>query len=172
MKRQNNGLKLHLGCGNDKREGYVNCDISSDVKPDKIVDLEKKLPFKDNSVDEIITSHTLEHVRNLIPLLNELHRICKKGARIKIRVPYFAHESAFSMMDHVRFFSWTTFDFLDKDHPCHWQRGVPYFKVVYKKMIWRPNLFSFFNRIPKIYQNFLCWMIPAKELYVELETMK
>ena len=43
-------IKLNLGCGNDYRRGWLNCDKSKEVNPDKVVDLEKKLPFKDNSV--------------------------------------------------------------------------------------------------------------------------
>lgn len=34
-------MKLNLGCGRDKIKGYVNCDISKSVNPDKVVDLEK-----------------------------------------------------------------------------------------------------------------------------------
>ena len=83
-------MKLHLGCGNNKKKGYVNCDISATVKPDRIVDLEKKLSFKDNSVDEIIANHVLEHIANFTPLMHELHRICKKGAVIKIKVPFYS----------------------------------------------------------------------------------
>ena len=75
-------MKLHLGCGNEKLEGYVNCDFSKEVKPDKIINLEKKLPFKDNSVDEIIINHTLEHINNFIQLMEEFYRICKNKSII------------------------------------------------------------------------------------------
>jgi len=34
-------MKLQFGCGHDKIKGYINCDISPQVNPDKIVDLEK-----------------------------------------------------------------------------------------------------------------------------------
>ena len=55
-------MKLNLGCGKKKISGYINCDRSKEVNPDKIVNLEKKLPFKDNSIDEVIGNHILEHV--------------------------------------------------------------------------------------------------------------
>jgi len=83
-------MKLNFGCGNDYKKGYVNCDISKEVKLDKIIDLEKELPFEDNSVDEIYSRHTFEHVNNFIPLMHELHRICKKEAIIKIKTPFFS----------------------------------------------------------------------------------
>ena len=78
-------MKLHLGCGNDYKEGYLNCDWTNNVRVDRIVDLEKPLKmFKTNSVDEIVCNHVLEHIVNFVPLMHELHRISKKGAIIKI----------------------------------------------------------------------------------------
>jgi len=45
-------LKLNLGCGLDKREGYINLDVRKEVKPDIVCDLEHSfLPFTDESVD-------------------------------------------------------------------------------------------------------------------------
>jgi len=82
-------MKLHLGCGTEKLKGYLNCDISLEVNPDKVVDLEKKLPFKSNTIDEIIINHTLEHIINFIELMEEFNRICKKGALIKIKSSLF-----------------------------------------------------------------------------------
>ncbi len=65
-------MKLHLGCGLVKKKGYINCDISGKVNPDKVIDLEKKLPFKDNSVDEILANHVFEHIVNFVPLMHEI----------------------------------------------------------------------------------------------------
>jgi len=64
-------MKLHLGCGYDKKEGYVNCDISEEVNPDKIVDINKTLPFEDNSVEEIFMNHVLEHTPKPLEVMKE-----------------------------------------------------------------------------------------------------
>lgn len=108
-------MKLNLGCGRDKKEGYVNCDISKEVKPDKIVNLEKKLPFKDNSVEEILAFHVLEHIQNFIPLMYEFHRICKKNVIIKIKVPFYSSCEQATDPTHVRTFTPFTFDYFNKN---------------------------------------------------------
>jgi len=167
-------MKLHLGCGYDKKEGYVNCDISEEVNPDKIVDINKTLPFEDNSVEEIFMNHVLEHTPKPLEVMKEFYRVCKNDAKIKIQVPYFSSESAFSMMDHYSFFTWTTFDMLDKNHPNHWQ-GVGNFKTIKKRLIWRKQLKFFeyfFNLFPRVYQEFFCWWFPARELHIELKVVK
>ena len=170
-------IKLHLGCGKDKREGYVNCDLSSEVNPDKIVDISERLPFENNSISEIIINHTLEHTQKPIEVLKEFYRICKDKAIIKIKVPYFSSESAFSQIDHYSFYSLTTFDCLDSEHPGPWQ-GVGDFKTIYKKLTWRwfyypfELLFNLHPKITRIYQELFCWIIPAKELTIHLEVRK
>ena len=170
-------MKLHIGCGRDKRKGYVNCDISPEVNPDKIVDIEKKLPFKNSSVEEIIMNHVLEHTFKPIEVMKEIYRICKDGAIVKIRVPYFSSESAFSQIDHYAFFSWTTFDCLDGDSNLHWQ-GAGNFKTVYKRLKWR-GMFKLWElfwssswRMTRIYQEFFCWFIPAREMEIHLRVRK
>lgn len=102
-------MKLHLGCGRDYKEGYENIDISDVVKTDYQFDLErcehgKKMHYADNSVDEIFCAHTLEHIRNLLPLMEELYRIAKDRCKFFIRVPYAGHNSAFDDPTHCRFF--------------------------------------------------------------------
>jgi len=168
-------MKLNLGCGNDYKQGYVNCDVSDELRVDKIVNLEEKLPFDDNSVEYILVKHCLEHIKNIFPLFEEFQRICKPHAIIRIEVPYFSSESAFSTMTHIRFFTWTSFDFLNKDNPLSYDAPDVNFKIIFKRLIWRKpfKLFELlFNLTPRLYQEIFCWIFPARQLYVELEVEK
>ena len=63
-------------------KGYINIDSSSLVKPDIVADI-CKLPFKNSSVDEIYTAHTLEHVNDFEKAMKELHRVLKTGGTLK-----------------------------------------------------------------------------------------
>lgn len=110
-------------------------------------------------------------------MLKEFYRVCKDGAIVKIKVPYFSHESAFGMLDHYHYFTWTSFDSLEKKHICHWQ-SIGNFKIIKKRLNWRKQLkffekiFNLHPKITRIYQELLCWIFPAKELEVELKVIK
>ena len=56
-------MKLNLGCGSKIYDGYVNL-YKYDIYNVDIEHVLEKIPypFKDNSVDEIILSHVLEHI--------------------------------------------------------------------------------------------------------------
>lgn len=97
--------KLNIGSGKEKVIGFINIDIDLTTKPDILRNIEKGLPFDDNSVDEIKCSHTLEHIKDLNFVLKEFYRVCKNGAKITITVPLMDA----SDMTHVRFFSKDTF---------------------------------------------------------------
>jgi len=97
-------MKLNLGSGYRRIEGYLNVDDDPLVKPDFLVNLEKdKLPFEDNSVEAIIAHHVLEHIgEGFIPLMQEIYRVCKHGAIIDIRVPHHFHELFINDPTHKR----------------------------------------------------------------------
>ncbi len=169
-------MKLHLGCGNNHKKGYINCDISKEVNPDQIVDLEKRLPFKNNFVEEIIINHTLEHINNFIQLMEEFYRICKSGAKIKIRVPYFAYPGAFQDPTHVRFFTLKTFNYFKKENNLNYYSKAR-FGIKEKKLrffVTRPSkiIDKLINGISPFYERFLSRIFPAEELELILEIKK
>jgi hypothetical protein len=78
--KQTKELRLDLGAGVNKREGFIGVDILKLPGVDMVVDLTKKWPWKDNSVDEVHMSHTLEHFtqEERIHVMNEMYRVLKK----------------------------------------------------------------------------------------------
>ena len=97
-------MKLNLGSGVRPLEGYINIDKSRKVHPDKRIDLEDGLlPYETESIEEICATHILEHIRNLIPLMNECYRVLQRGGKMVIAVPQ--NEGTWGDPTHVRAFS-------------------------------------------------------------------
>lgn len=83
-------IKLNLGCGSEKCNGYINIDIRLDVNPDMAMNLEViPYPFNDNYVDEILANDIIEHFpyRDVENVVREWHRILKKGGKLIIKTP-------------------------------------------------------------------------------------
>jgi len=108
-------MKLNLGCGKNKKTGFINVDKRKWVEPDVVMDLEKKWKFKDNTVDEVFISHVIEHIKDLHHFMRELYRVCKDGAEITIIAPYWKHHSAFDDPDHCRFMTEYSFMYFNQD---------------------------------------------------------
>lgn len=54
-------MKVHLGCGKRKIQGWINLDMDSTLDPDVIDDVCALTSIEDGSVDIIYASHVLEH---------------------------------------------------------------------------------------------------------------
>jgi predicted SAM-dependent methyltransferase len=87
MKKMDN--KLHLGCGSNYLEGWVNIDISFKVKTDLCQDLTKRLPYLDNSINFIFNEHFIEHIDfyDAIKFLKECYRVLKPNGILRISTP-------------------------------------------------------------------------------------
>ena len=98
--------RLNVGCGADIREGWINLDSSKLPGVDVVANLDDcgrtPLPFPDNSIDEFYCSHVLEHLRDALGFMQELHRVAKPGATAIIRVPYGSSDDADEDPTHVR----------------------------------------------------------------------
>ena len=100
-------LRLNVGCGATLLEGYVNLDGPWNAKADCCFDLEKcnkgyALPYMDDTFDELLMIHTIEHIHNLLPLMEELWRVAKPNALLGIRCPHGASDDADEDPTHVR----------------------------------------------------------------------
>jgi Glycosyl transferase family 2/Methyltransferase domain len=100
-------LKLNLGCSDRHLPGYVNVDV---VMPaDFLVDLSRRWPWEDSSVDEIVAEDIIEHLQYKITTMNELWRVLKPGGRVRIAVPTTDGPGAFQDPTHVSFWNRRSF---------------------------------------------------------------
>ena len=98
-------LKLNLGCGVRKLDGYVNVDKFG--SPDLMHDLEVfPWPWQTDSVSKIKMVHVLEHLGQAVDVyfgvIKELYRVCCHGASIQIVVPHHRHRYFYDDPTHVR----------------------------------------------------------------------
>ncbi len=104
---------VDLGCGSKKIDGAIGLDrrVESDVN--LVCDFEHELPLKTSSVDIVNMSHIMEHIRDLIPFMEEVYRVCRPGAEVRVVVPYYASRGAFRDPTHVRFITEDTFQYFE-----------------------------------------------------------
>ena len=97
-------VRLDVGCGPNKREGFTGVDILPfDGKVDVVLNAGvDRWPYDDNSVDEIHSSHFVEHLtaHERIHFVNELCRVLKKGAKAMVITPHWASNRAYGDLTH------------------------------------------------------------------------
>lgn len=99
-------MKLNLGCGRNPIDGYVNLDRAELPGVDVVADLNdcdyEPLPFNSDTFDEIIGIDLIEHIPNVLPLMQELWRIAKPDALCSFALPYGSSDDAWEDPTHVR----------------------------------------------------------------------
>lgn len=108
---------LVIGCGNRPKEGSINLDAVKMPGVDVVWDLEKlPLPFPDESFVYIEAEDVLEHIHNMLPLMDELHRILKPNGKLWIRGPHGCYpEQLWKDPTHLRAFVPGSFDNWDPE---------------------------------------------------------
>lgn len=82
-------MKLHLGCGDDYIQGYVNVDLYAEKVDERFDAL--TIPYPDNTFDEVKAFHIIEHFDWFKgqEALKEWCRVLKPGGRLHIETPDF-----------------------------------------------------------------------------------
>lgn len=177
---------LDLGCGCSKWPGAIGVDVNSNSAADVIHDLNSfPYPFQDSQFDVIRCNSILEHLDDIVKVMEELYRIAKPGAAIKIHVPYFASVDAFTDPTHKRFFSARSFDYFTGEYPEYsFYSHARFRKQRVEILFWQlPRLggihiqhlagaYWLANHLTTIYERFLVYWLPAQYIEYELTVLK
>src|SRR3712207_466658 len=81
--------RLHWGCGDSPREGWINSDIKDEPGIDLPCDVLEGIPLEEGSVDYAASVHALQeiHPDQQVPVLAELHRVLRVGGALRLVLP-------------------------------------------------------------------------------------
>ncbi|MGD8393963.1 MAG: methyltransferase domain-containing protein [Candidatus Eiseniibacteriota bacterium] len=176
---------LDLGCGTRKIPGAFGVDRVDLPGVDLVHDLDTHpYPIADSTFDRIVMRHVAEHVDDVVALMAEIHRIGRPGATVVIHVPHYTSTSAYIDPTHRHYFSLLTFDFFcgETEHPYVLdstfemiERRVECWRL-HDRLPWVPGhwlgLRWLAERHPVVYERFLAFLFPLKELTVRLRVVK
>ena len=122
------GLQLNLGCGRSPLAGWVNVDVAALPGIDVVADLDAckttPLPFADGTVSRMQMLHVLEHIGDMLSLMQELHRIAEPGAKLLVRGPYGANDDAWEDPTHKQRLFVNSFTYFAQ--PTYWRADYGY----------------------------------------------
>lgn len=168
----------HLGCGVKKYEGAIGVDMRPATKADVIHDLNTfPYPFADSEFDKIICDSVLEHLDDVIKVMEEIHRIAKNKAQVIVTVPHFSSDDAFIDITHKHFFSKRSFDVFSADKSPFSFYSSKKFRIVKAKIIFgRLGRFCgvqfIANCWSSFYEQHLAFIFRAHRLVFVLEVLK
>jgi SAM-dependent methyltransferase len=168
-------MKLNLGCGNKRMDGYLGVDRHPCEAAGVLCDLTRRLPFADDSVDGVFMDNFIEHVLDIPALLSEVARVCRKGARVVMTTPHYSSAASWRNPTHFHHLSWYSFDYVSEEKHRHYLgEGM---RLVDRRLSfgggplgWLGKLF--FNLSPAYWERKLCFVLRASTLRFEMEVTK
>lgn len=158
---------------------YVRVDRKWLAGVDVISDLTQGLPFKNETIEEILCIHVLEHIRDLESAMREFHRVLTPGGVLKVWTPHCFSPIAFGDSTHCRFFTFETLSQFDPQSPGSYYYDFHFTFVCSRMQLFRrwykPNFLEqllerLINRHQRRGERFLK-ILPYKdwEVYTELK---
>ena len=178
---------LDIGCGTNKVPGAVGMDVNPRTAADVIHDLDDlPYPFADDEFDEVIGRHVIEHVRDPMAVMSELHRITRAGGMVKLVAPHWTNPDFATDLTHRNHLNSYSFRNLTDDRAVFpFYTNVRFRQLTARVTIlnlWKLTgleyLINLDNRFPrlrfirKFWEQYLNAVMRGKEIYFELEVVK
>jgi len=165
---------LDLGCGRGKFPGAIGLEVRANSAADIRTDLDRlPWPLREGSFDLIVMRHVLEHMRDVVATVEELHRLAKPGGRIVVETPHFSWVEAFRHPGHLHFFAGGSFDYYYPGNPNYWAHLCICRRRIYFNDLFRVIGFeALANRFGRFYERHLAFIFPAGSIVWEMEAVK
>jgi len=107
---------VDLGCGRNKLPGSTGIDYAGNSYADIQHDLDVyPYPVPASSFEVVLLRNVVEHVGNVVGLMEEIHRIGKAGADVVITTPHFSSLYSYQDPTHVRHLALDSMDYFTEE---------------------------------------------------------
>lgn len=170
---------VDLGCGRNKFPGATGLDYAGNSTADVRHDLDAyPYPVETSSFDVVLIRNVIEHVRDVVGLMEEVHRIGRPGADVIITTPHFSSLYSYQDPTHVRHLALDSMDYFSEDTSHSNFYSDCRFDVVGKGLDFgRSFPFSFIARglaalSRRKYEKHLAFIFPANSIWFHLKVLK
>ena len=161
-------------------------DLAALPTVDVVHDIDEvPFPFKDDSFDEVHLVHVVEHARSIVRLMEEVHRISRPGARVRIVTPHYTDSMSWQDPTHRWHLNSYSFRYFDPTYRSSYYTNAR-FRVLERHVamarLWRylgiQALVNLDNRrrsarfLRKFWEQYLSFLMRAKHLTFVLECVK
>jgi len=162
--------------------------VGVDLRPGPAVDVVHDLnqfpwPLPDSTYERVLCIDVLEHLQDVLRVLEEIHRVSTPGAIVEIQVPTATSWYAYTDPTHIRGFGWHSFDYVVPTTALAQRYGyvsAP-FALMRRRFAKQPQgwlgpldrlMCRLANAIPQFYEQRLAYLYPMDGLHVRLRVIK
>jgi SAM-dependent methyltransferase len=169
-------MKLNIGCGNKRMDGFLGVDRYSCEAVALLCDISRSLPFANQSIEEFYLDNVIEHIMDIPSLMREIFRVARPGAIVTIITPHFTSMASWRAPDHFHHFSYFTFDLFGKESSAYYTKGGG-FEIVHRRLTFGGGILGLFGRLifaisPEMYEKRFCFIFQASTLHCRLRVVK
>lgn len=107
---------LDVGCGRNKFKGADGIDYAVNSVADIMHNLNVfPYPIPDDTYDVILCRNVIEHVPDVVSLMEEIHRVGKNGADVVITTPHFSSLYSYQDPTHIRHLAFDSMEYFTED---------------------------------------------------------
>ena len=170
---------LDVGCGRNKFRGATGIDFADAAAADVRHDLNRfPYPLADAAFDVILMRNVIEHLRDVVALMEEVHRVGRDGADVVVTTPHFSSLYSYQDPTHLRHLAYDSLEYFTEGtrHSNFYSarrfvmagRGIDFgrsfpFSSVAKAL---------FALSPHKYEKHFAFMFPANSLWFHLRVKK
>jgi SAM-dependent methyltransferase len=170
---------LDIGCGQSKFRGAIGIDFADAAQADVRHDLNRfPYPLADGAFDAILMRNVIEHLADVVKLMEEVHRVGRDGADVIVTTPHFSSVYSYQDPTHVRHLAYDSLEYFTEGtrHSNFYSsrrfvmaaRGVDFGKSFPFSTIAR----MLFRLSPHKYEKHFAFIFPANSLWFHLRIKK